>query len=55
MISARGSLVEPERTVLECHTLKKGDSMFAMLGNDRGGNAEYVVVKATEASAKPDV
>lgn len=26
--------------------------MFAMLGNDRGGNAEYVVVKATEAAGK---
>lgn len=36
------------------HTLKKGDPMFAMLGNDRGGNAEYVVVKATEAAAKPE-
>ncbi|RUT90265.1 NADP-dependent oxidoreductase, partial [Mesorhizobium sp. M7A.T.Ca.US.000.02.2.1] len=36
------------------HTLKKGDPLFAMLGHDRGGNAEYVVVKATEAAAKPD-
>jgi NADPH:quinone reductase-like Zn-dependent oxidoreductase len=35
------------------HTLKKGDPMFAMLGHGRGGNAEYVVVKATEAAAKP--
>ncbi|MER9875488.1 NADP-dependent oxidoreductase [Mesorhizobium sp. M0195] len=35
------------------HTLKKGDPLYAMLGNDRGGNAEYVVVKATEAAAKP--
>ncbi|WP_287335317.1 hypothetical protein [Mesorhizobium sp.] len=25
-----------------------------MLGSDRGGNAEYVVVKATEAAAKPE-
>lgn len=25
-----------------------------MLGNDPGGNAEYVVVKATEAAAKPE-
>ncbi|WP_246811226.1 hypothetical protein [Mesorhizobium sp. AA22] len=25
-----------------------------MLGNDRRGNAEYVVVKATEAAAKPE-
>ncbi|MER8827756.1 NADP-dependent oxidoreductase [Mesorhizobium sp. M0938] len=36
------------------HTLKKGDPMFAMLGHGRGGNAEYVVVKATEAAAKPE-
>jgi NADPH:quinone reductase-like Zn-dependent oxidoreductase len=36
------------------HTLKKGGPMFAMLSNDRGGNAEYVEVKATEAAAKPD-
>lgn len=36
------------------HTLKKGDPLFAMLGPDRGGNAEYVVVKATEAAAKPE-
>ncbi|WP_027162070.1 NADP-dependent oxidoreductase [Mesorhizobium sp. WSM1293] len=36
------------------HTLKKGDPLFAMLGHDRGGNAEYVVVKATEPAAKPD-
>ncbi|WP_245316371.1 hypothetical protein [Mesorhizobium wenxiniae] len=25
-----------------------------MLGSDRGGNAEYVVVKATEAAVKPE-
>ncbi|MER8430053.1 NADP-dependent oxidoreductase [Mesorhizobium caraganae] len=36
------------------HTFKKGDPLFAMLGNDRGGNAEYVVVKATELAAKPE-
>ncbi|WP_261323132.1 NADP-dependent oxidoreductase [Rhizobium leguminosarum] len=36
------------------HTLKKGDPIFAMLGHDRGGQAEFVVVKATEMAAKPD-
>jgi NADPH:quinone reductase-like Zn-dependent oxidoreductase len=36
------------------HTLKKGDPIFAMLGQDRGGYAEYVVVKAVEMAAKPD-
>lgn len=36
------------------HTLKKGDPIFALLGGDRGSNAEYVVVKATEGAAKPE-
>ncbi|MGX9179814.1 hypothetical protein [Mesorhizobium sp. BHbdii] len=45
-------VVEPCGT--RAHTLKKGGPMFAMLGNDRGGNTEYVVVKATEAVAKPE-
>jgi NADPH:quinone reductase-like Zn-dependent oxidoreductase len=31
----------------------KGDSLFALLGIDRGGYAEYVIVKAGEASRKP--
>ncbi|WP_246676054.1 NADP-dependent oxidoreductase [Mesorhizobium sp. B2-5-4] len=35
------------------HTLKKGDPFYAMLGPDRGGQAEYVVVKAIEMAAKP--
>lgn len=35
------------------HTLRKGDALFAFLGQDRGGYAEYVVVKAAEATAKP--
>lgn len=36
------------------HTLKRGDPIYAMLGHDRGGNAEYVVVKAVEGTAKPE-
>jgi NADPH:quinone reductase-like Zn-dependent oxidoreductase len=36
------------------HTLRKGDAIYAMLGRDRGGNAEYVAVKATEGAAKPE-
>jgi NADPH:quinone reductase-like Zn-dependent oxidoreductase len=36
------------------HTLKKGDPIYALLGGGRGGNAEYVVVKATEGAAKPE-
>jgi len=35
------------------HTLKKGDPVYAMLGRDRGGYAEYVLVKAVEGAAKP--
>ncbi len=35
------------------HTLRPGDPIYAMLGPDRGGYAEYVVVKATEMAAKP--
>jgi len=35
------------------HTLRKGDPIYAMLGRDRGGYAEYVVVKATEGPAPP--
>jgi NADPH:quinone reductase-like Zn-dependent oxidoreductase len=35
------------------HTLRKGDPVYAMLGQDRGGYAEYVVVKATEGTAPP--
>jgi NADPH:quinone reductase-like Zn-dependent oxidoreductase len=35
------------------HTLKAGDPIYAMLGSDRGGYAEYVVVKAIEMAAKP--
>ena len=36
------------------HTLRPGDPIYAMLGQDRGGYTEYVVVKATEMAAKPD-
>jgi len=36
------------------HTLKKGDPIYATLGRGRGGYAEYVVVKAVEAAAKPN-
>jgi NADPH:quinone reductase-like Zn-dependent oxidoreductase len=34
-------------------TLKKGDPIYAMLGRDRGGYAEYALVKAVEGAAKP--
>ena len=34
--------------------LKAGDLVFAMLGQDRGGQAEYVVVKTGELARKPD-
>ncbi len=33
--------------------LKEGDAVYAMLGLDRGGYAEYAVVKATEATRRP--
>ncbi|MBL6455280.1 NADP-dependent oxidoreductase [Belnapia sp. T6] len=33
--------------------LRKGDPIYALLGRDRGGYAEYVVVKATEGAAPP--
>jgi len=36
------------------NTLKKDDPLYAMLGRDRGGHAEYVIVKATERAAKPE-
>lgn len=32
---------------------KKGDAIYAMLGIDRGGYAEYVIVKPAEAARKP--
>jgi NADPH:quinone reductase-like Zn-dependent oxidoreductase len=35
------------------HTLRKGDPIYALLGRDRGGYAEYVTVKATEGTAPP--
>jgi NADPH:quinone reductase-like Zn-dependent oxidoreductase len=34
--------------------IKKGDAVFAMLGPDRGGYAEYAIVKMNEAARKPD-
>ncbi len=34
--------------------LKEGDGVFAMLGQDRGGQAEYVLVKTSELALKPD-
>jgi NADPH:quinone reductase-like Zn-dependent oxidoreductase len=33
--------------------LKEGDTVYAMLGPDRGGYAEYAIVKATEATRRP--
>ncbi|HEX3674164.1 MAG TPA: NADP-dependent oxidoreductase [Rhizomicrobium sp.] len=33
--------------------LRKGDTIFAMLGRDRGGYADYAVVKAGEWAPKP--
>ena len=38
---------------VRARALKKGDAAFALLGPDRGGYADYVVVKAAEAAAKP--
>ncbi len=35
------------------HALKKGDPVYAMLGWDRGGYAEYALVKAAEGATKP--
>ncbi len=32
---------------------KPGDAIYAMLGIDRGGYAEYVIVKDSEAAAQP--
>jgi NADPH:quinone reductase-like Zn-dependent oxidoreductase len=32
---------------------KEGDAIYAMLGGDRGGYAEYVIVKEAEAARKP--
>jgi NADPH:quinone reductase-like Zn-dependent oxidoreductase len=32
---------------------RAGETIYAMLGPDRGGFAEYVIVKASEAAAKP--
>jgi NADPH:quinone reductase-like Zn-dependent oxidoreductase len=44
-------------TVVECGAstsgFSEGDSLFAMPGIERGGYAEYSVVKVTEAAAKP--
>jgi NADPH:quinone reductase-like Zn-dependent oxidoreductase len=36
------------------HTLKRGDPIYAMIGQDRGAYAEFVLVKAVEMAAKPD-
>jgi NADPH:quinone reductase-like Zn-dependent oxidoreductase len=33
--------------------LQEGDAVYAMLGIDRGGYAEYAIVKATEAARRP--
>ncbi len=38
---------------VRARALKKGDEAFALLGLDRGGYADYVVVKSTEVAAKP--
>ncbi|WP_207791988.1 NADP-dependent oxidoreductase [Siccirubricoccus phaeus] len=35
------------------NALRQGDPIHALLGRDRGGYAEYVVVKATEGTAPP--
>jgi len=34
--------------------LKQGSAVFAMLGQDRGGQAEYVLAKTSELAMKPD-
>jgi NADPH:quinone reductase-like Zn-dependent oxidoreductase len=33
---------------------KPGDSVYALIGNDRGTHAEYVLLKANEYAAKPE-
>jgi NADPH:quinone reductase-like Zn-dependent oxidoreductase len=33
--------------------LREGDAIYAMLGEGRGGYAEYAIVKVTEAARKP--
>lgn len=38
---------------VRARTFRKGDEAFALLGPDRGGYADYVVVKATEVALKP--
>ncbi|MCK1743686.1 NADP-dependent oxidoreductase [Bradyrhizobium sp. 139] len=38
---------------VDAHTLRKGDPIYAMLGWDRGGYEEYVLVKAVEGAVKP--
>jgi NADPH:quinone reductase-like Zn-dependent oxidoreductase len=35
------------------HTLKKGDPIFAMLGQDRGGYTEFAIVKVAEMAPMP--
>jgi NADPH:quinone reductase-like Zn-dependent oxidoreductase len=38
---------------VRARTFRRGDEAFALLGPDRGGYADYVVVKATEVAPKP--
>jgi NADPH:quinone reductase-like Zn-dependent oxidoreductase len=47
-VSGTVESVGPDQRVM-----KRGDAIYAMLGPDRGGFAEYVLVKATEAAPKP--
>jgi NADPH:quinone reductase-like Zn-dependent oxidoreductase len=35
------------------HTLKRGDPTYAVIGQDRGAYAQFVLVKAVEMAAKP--
>jgi NADPH:quinone reductase-like Zn-dependent oxidoreductase len=44
IVEARGGLVDD---------WKKGDAIFAMLGIEHGGYAEYAIVRDSEAAAKP--
>jgi NADPH:quinone reductase-like Zn-dependent oxidoreductase len=39
----------------EIQNFQPGDAIYAMLGDDRGAFAEYVVVKASEAAPKPEL
>lgn len=42
-----------ERAGFSTSDFQPGDAVYAMLGNDRGSQAQYVAVKRVEAAAKP--